>query len=115
VKHPAPVVMRFANARFQGKGGTRLPLPFWEKMRSGSFAEPLAGLRTSHKAQKLESTQRYCHEALPGQRLSISFFCPSYGIRYSDHHAERRVIHDALVSLQLLKRFLQSDEPDITQ
>jgi len=35
--------------------------------------------------------------------------------RDSDHHAERRVIHDALVSLQLLKRFLQSDEPGMLQ
>lgn len=33
----------------------------------------------------------------------------------SDHHAERRVIHDALVSLQLLKKFVQSDEPNMFQ
>ena len=35
--------------------------------------------------------------------------------RDSDHHAERRVIHDALISLQLLKKFSQSDEPDMLQ
>ena len=33
----------------------------------------------------------------------------------SDHHTERRVIHDALVSLQLLKKFLQSGENYLTQ
>ena len=33
----------------------------------------------------------------------------------SNHHAERRVIHDALISLQLLKKFSQSDEPDMLQ
>jgi len=33
----------------------------------------------------------------------------------SNHHAERRVIHDALISLQLLKKFSQSDEPGMLQ
>ena len=33
----------------------------------------------------------------------------------SDHHAERRVIHDALISLQLLKKFSQSNESDALQ
>jgi hypothetical protein len=33
----------------------------------------------------------------------------------SNHHTERRVIHDALISLQLLKRFSESDESDRMQ
>ena len=33
----------------------------------------------------------------------------------SDHHTERHVINDALVSLQSLKKFLQSGENDLTQ
>ena len=31
----------------------------------------------------------------------------------SNHHTERRVIHDALISLRQLKKFSQSDESDM--
>jgi hypothetical protein len=31
----------------------------------------------------------------------------------SNHHTERRVIHDALISLSQLKKFSQSDESDL--
>ena len=58
VKHPAPghrsrcpICDALCECTLQGEGGTRRPLPFWEKMRSGSFAEALAGFWTSHKAQ----------------------------------------------------------------
>jgi len=47
----AQYVMRFANARSRVRVGTRRPLPFWENMRSGSFAEALTGFWRSHKAQ----------------------------------------------------------------
>jgi hypothetical protein len=33
----------------------------------------------------------------------------------SNHYAERRVIHDALISLRLLNVFSQSDQPDMPQ
>jgi hypothetical protein len=33
----------------------------------------------------------------------------------SNHHTERRVIHDALISLHLLKIFSRSDKPAVPQ
>jgi hypothetical protein len=36
-------------------------------------------------------------------------------LKDSNHYTERRVIHDALISLQWLKKFSQSDEPDMLQ
>lgn len=33
----------------------------------------------------------------------------------SNHHTERRVIHDALISLQWLKKFSLSDKPEMLQ
>jgi hypothetical protein len=71
--------------------------PHWQN----EYAAALLELDRETLNQRIEAAEDAIERRL--QQLS----------KDSNHHAERRVIHDALISLQLLKKFLQSDEPDM--